>query len=60
MAYKDLKTGATRICGPSAMIRELWYYEESAGIQIVCSSGLVGEISWRKIRAMLRRKDKKS
>lgn len=45
---------------------EMWWYEENAGIKILCNRNegeenypiVTGIISWRTIRAALKRKDK--
>ena len=42
--------------------RDMWFYEEPAGISVYCfpaGEGNSGLIPWRQIRAMLARKDQR-
>ena len=49
MAYKHLSTSPTQVTD------DLWYYEESRGIEFFNTTGFVALITWRKMRSMLRR-----
>ena len=46
---------------PHNVTSEFWYYEETSGLQVYLSRAgetkYVGTISWRSIRASLKRKD---
>jgi hypothetical protein len=52
MANKDLKLKPTDLDDGS-----IWYYETSAGAEFWGAAGLLGTITWRKMRGMLKRKD---
>ncbi|MHC4346343.1 MAG: hypothetical protein ACYSUP_16840 [Planctomycetota bacterium] len=52
MANKDLKLKPTDLDDGS-----IWYYETAAGIELWNARRLLGTITWRKMRAMLKRKD---
>jgi hypothetical protein len=46
---------------PCHLDNEIWYYEEFKGLVIVLGAGIKSgqhTISWRKIRAALKRKDR--
>lgn len=51
MANKDLK------CECVVLSDKVWFYEETRGIAI-CTADSVRYITWRRIRNMLKRKDK--
>ena len=38
---------------------EVWVYEEQAGLVVCCSTGSLGTIPWRKVRAALKRFERK-
>ncbi len=58
MANKDLRLQSHRISRKGVRLDKVWIYEKPAGLWVYSSGGLPVTVTWARIRAALKRKDK--
>ncbi len=59
MANKDLRLEPHRVTQHSKVRENVWIYENHAGLWVYLGDGHSVTITWSRIRAALKRKDKK-
>jgi len=59
MANKDLRFEAHRIISKGTVRDDIWIYEDNNGLWVFIEGGKSFNIPWSRIRAALKRKDKK-
>lgn len=59
MANKDLRLQPHRITYKKSIVDNVWIYEEPAGLWVYLGNGRSVTLTWSRIRAALKRKDKK-